>query len=90
MALRLRDRRAFMWQSVKILNVSNTLTLVQIFWKTKTFFQKPEYRFLVETTKIETTSLSFKTALSKANVKTNRMTTANWEQTNKEWSFVSN
>ena len=34
-----------------------------------------DYLFLVETTKIENTSLSFKTALSKANVKTNRMAT---------------
>ena len=31
-----------------------TLTLKQIFWKTKTFFKNVEYRFLVETTKIET------------------------------------
>ena len=56
-----------MWQSVKVLNVFNTLTLIQIFWKTKTFFKKLEYRFLVETTKIENTSFPFKTALSEAN-----------------------
>ena len=37
-----------------------------------------EYRFLVEVTKIENTSLPFKTALSEANVKTNRMTTTKW------------
>ena len=49
---------------MKILNVFNTLTLIQIFWKTKTFFKKLEYSFLVETTKIESTSFPFKTALS--------------------------
>ena len=41
----------------------------------KTFFKKLEYRFLVETTKIENTSLTFKTALLEANIKTNRMAT---------------
>ena len=30
---------------MNILNVFNTLTLKQIFWKTKTFFKKQEYRF---------------------------------------------
>ena len=69
-ALRLRDPHAFIWQSAKILNVFNTLTLKHIFWKTKTF-QKLEYRFLVESAKIENASFSYKTALSEANVKTN-------------------
>ena len=64
-----------MWQSVEILNVLNILTLIQIFWKTETFFKKLEYRFLVETTKIENKSFPFKTALSEANVKRNRMAT---------------
>ena len=77
-ALRLRDRHVFMWQSVKVSNVFNALTLKQIFWKTKTFFKKLEYRFLVETTKIENTSSPFKTTLSEANVKTNRMATEKW------------
>ena len=53
---------------MKVLNVFNTLTLIQIFWKTKTFFKKPEYRVLVETTTTESTSFPFKTALSEANV----------------------
>ena len=48
-----------------------------------------EYRFLVETTKIENTSFPFKTALSEANVKTNRMVTTKWIY-HKEWSFASN
>ena len=78
-----------MWQSMKVSNVFNTLTLKQTFWKTKTFFKKLENRFLVETTKIETTSFTFKTALSEANVKTNRMGTTKWTY-HKEWSFTSN
>ena len=53
-----------MWQSVEILNVFNTLTLKQIFWKTKTFFKKLEYRFLVESTKIEKASFPYKISIS--------------------------
>ena len=67
----------------------NTLALKIIFWKTKTFFKKLEYRFLVETTKIENTSFPLKTALSEANVKTDRMATTKWTY-HKEWSFASN
>ena len=59
-----------MQQSVKILNVFNTLNLKQIFWKTKTFFKKLEYRFWVESTKIENASFSYKNAMPEANVKT--------------------
>ena len=61
----------------------------QIFWKTKNFFKKLDYHFLVETTKIENTSFPFKTALSEANVKTNRMATTKWTY-HKGWSFASN
>ena len=50
---------------------------------------KLEYCFLVEITKIENTSFSLKTALSEANVKTNRMVTIKWTY-HKEWSFASN
>ena len=77
-SLHVRDQHVFMWQSVKVSNFFNILTLKQIFWKAKTFFKKLEYRFLVETTKIENTSFPFKTALSEANVKTNRMATTKW------------
>ena len=62
-----------MWQSAKVLNVFNTLTLIQIFWKTKTFFKKLEYCFLVESTKIENASFPYKTTISEVNVKTNGM-----------------
>ena len=88
-ALRLRDRYVFMWQSGEILNIFNTLTVKQIFWKTKTFFKKLESRFLVESTKIENVSFPYKTAISEANVKTNGMVTAKWI-CDKEGSFASN
>ena len=48
-----------------------------------------EYRFLVEATEIENTSFPFRTALSEANVKTNRMATTKWTY-HKEWIFASN
>ena len=67
----------------------SNLTLIQIFWNTKTFFKKLKYRFLVETTKIEKTSFPFKTALLEANVKTNRVATTKWTYY-KEWTFASN
>ena len=88
-ALCLRDRHVFIWQSVKVSNILNSLILKQIFWKEKTFFTKLEYHFWVETTKIKNTPFSFKTALSEANVKTNRMPTTKWIY-HKEWSFASN
>ena len=44
------------------------------FLEKENFFQKMEYRFLVETTKIENPSFPSKTALSEADVKTNRKT----------------
>ena len=74
---------------MKVPNVFNTLTLKQIFWKTKTFFEKLEYSFLVETTKIESTSFLFKTAPSEADVEINRIATAK-RTYHKEWSFASN
>ena len=49
-----------MWQPQKFLNVFNTLTLKQIFWKTKTFFKKLEYLFLVKSSEIENALSPFK------------------------------
>ena len=72
-----------------MLNVFSTLTLKQIFWKTKTFFRKLEYCFLVEGSKIENASFPYKTEISEANVKTNKMVTTKWT-CHKEWSFASN
>ena len=77
-----------MWQSVEVSNAFNTLTLKKIFWKTKAFFKKLEYYFLVKTTKIENTPFPFKTTLSEVNVKANSMATKKWAH-NKEWSFAS-
>ena len=77
-ALSLRDKHVFMWQSVKVSNVFHALTLKKIFWKTKIFFKKREYGFLAETTAIENTSFPCKTALSETNVNSNRMPTTKW------------
>ena len=55
-----------MWQPLEIFDVLNILTLKRIFWKTKTFFEKLEYFFLVESTKIETETFPYKTDLSEA------------------------
>ena len=63
-ALRLSDRHVFMWQSVETLNIFNTLTLKQIFWKTETFFLKTVVQFfLVKGTKIEKVSYPYKTTI---------------------------
>ena len=64
------------------------LTLKQILWKTKTFFKKLKYCFLLETTKIENALFSYKSAISEANVKTNRMVGRKWTY-HKEKSFAS-
>ena len=58
-ALCLRNRHAFMWQSVEILKVFSILTSKQIFWKTKTFFKKLESCILVGNA-----SFPYKTAIS--------------------------
>ena len=55
----------------------------------KTFFNRLEYRFLVETTKIGNTPFPFTTALSEGNVKTNKMATTKWTY-RQEWGFASN
>ena len=77
-----------MRQSVKILNVFKTLPLKQIFCKTKTFFERLEYRFSVESTKIENASFPYQFALLKANVKTNRIASTKWTY-HKERSLAS-
>ena len=63
-----------MWQSLKILKVFNGLTM--------------EYCFLVESTKIEKASVPYKTVISEANVKTNKMVTPKWTY-HKGQSFVT-
>ena len=64
------------------------MTLTQILWKTKTFFQKLEYRFLVESSKIENALFPYKNAISEANVETNKMVTTKLTYQN-ERSFAS-
>ena len=51
--------------------------------KTQTLFKKLEYRCLVESTKTDNITFPYKTALSEASVKTNRMGSI-------KWSFASN
>ena len=74
---------------MKILKDFNTLTLKQIFLKTKPFFRKLEYRFLVESTNIENALFPYKTALSEANVKINWIVSTKWTN-HKKRIFASN
>ena len=74
-AFNLRDRHAFMWQSFEILNVL----------KNENPFQKTGF----ESTKNENAIFPFKTSLSEANVKKNRIESAKWTY-HKERSFASN
>ena len=69
----MRDRHVFKWHSLEILNVFNSLTLQQNFPKIKTFLKILEYRFSIESTNIKRTSFPYKTILSNANFKTNRI-----------------
>ena len=87
--LRSKDRHAFMRQTLDFLNVFNTLTLKQIFWKTITFFKKLENRFSVESTKTGNVLFPYKTAKSEANVKANRMVSTE-RAYHKERNFASN
>ena len=74
---------------MEILNVFSTLTFKQIFWKTKIFFKTLGYLVLVENTKIENATFTYKIALSEANVETKRMGSTKWIY-HKEPSFASN
>ena len=92
-ALCLRDQHVLLWKSVKILNLFNNLTLKQILWKIEAFFKKTGVSFLVESTKIENASFPYKTAISEANGKKNKMVTTKWttgQMDHKEQSFSSN
>ena len=73
---------------MEILNVFITLTLKQVFWKSKTFFKKLECGFLAEGSKIEKASFPYETATLEANVKTNRMVSTKWTY-HKEQIFAS-
>ena len=56
------------------------------FWKTKTCFERLEHCFINESTKIENVIFSYKTNLSEANFKANRMESSKWQKT----EFCSN
>ena len=74
------------FERIKYFNLN---LLKQIYWRMKTFFKKLEYCFSVESTKIENEWFSYKTAISEANVKTNRIVSKKWTY-HKEQSFASN
>ena len=59
------------------------------FLKKQTLFTKLECHFLAECTKIENAAFPCKTALSEANIKTNRLGSTKWTY-HKERSFASN
>ena len=59
------------------------------FLENENLFQKLEYRFLVESTKIENALFPYKTLISEAKVQTNKMVTTKWTY-QKERSFISN
>ena len=69
-ALRLGDHHIFIRKSLKILNI--LLLFETSFLKNKSLFWKKGH-FLVESTMMENATFPYKNALSKANVKTNRM-----------------
>ena len=71
------------------LNILNTVTFKQIFWKTKTFIKKLENDFLDESTEIKNVSFPYKTTMSEPIVKINRIVNTKWTY-HKERSFASN
>ena len=86
--LRLEQKIQFPCERYITPNIVKRLTLKHIFWKAKTFLKKLEYRFLVKSTKIENTLLSYNTIISEANIKTNTMVSTKWTY-QKERSFAS-
>ena len=59
------------------------------FLENENLFKKTGVIYSVESTKIENASFSYKTAISEANVKTNRVVSTKWTY-HKERSFASN
>ena len=85
----LRDRYIFIWQSLEILNVFITLTLIQFFWKSKSLTLTTGALLFSWKHYNEKRHISLKTVASKANVKTNRMGSTKWTYHNQR-SFASN
>ena len=84
-ALRLRDRHVTICESFKRFQYFNVETN---FLENENLFQKIWVLFFSWNHKIENTSCPFKTVLSEANLKTNRMVTTKWTY-HKEWSFAT-
>ena len=78
MALRLKDRHVFMWQSLRILNAFNTLKLKQPFRKTNVSLKKTGASLFSTEYNNERAIFLCKTALSKISVKTNWMGSTKW------------
>ena len=55
------------------MTITEDFESLERFWKTRHFFRTLEYRFLLEIIMIENATFPYKTALSKTNVKTNRI-----------------
>ena len=89
-ALRLRDRHVFMWRSVKILSIfSIYFNFETNFLENENFFQKTGALFFSWTHEDWKASFPYETAISEANIKTNRMVTTKWAY-HRERSFASN
>ena len=82
------SERYFYIQAYFYVTVTRNFERFQYF-NFETNFQKNEYSFLDQSTETEKATFPYKTALSEANVKTNRMGSTKWVY-HKERSFASN
>ena len=78
-----------MWQSVEILNIFDTLTLKQLFWKTKTFFNNWSIIFWLKALRLETHFFHTKLPYQKPMLRQIEWWVQNGPVT-KEQSFTSN
>ena len=85
-ALRLRNRHVFMWQSVET-ELFQYFNFETDFLENENFFQKTGVPFFSR--KIGISEKSIKIGISEANVKTNRTMSTKWTY-NKKRSFASN
>ena len=76
-----------MWQSLWILNVFNTLTLKQVFWKPKIFLKELEYRYFSSEYYEWNRNISIQNCPAKSKM-ANRMGSTKWTY-HKEWAFAT-
>ena len=76
-----------MWQSLDSSSF-HYFNFETSFLKSESFFKKLEYRFLFESPMMENAIFPNKTALSKANVKTNSIESTKYTYHN-EWGFAT-